>query len=88
MLRARISSKYKDDDFVELNNLLYYVPWSLAIDDGDLKYSMVRWIDLFLADVDDVVPKVQIKSANRTPWIDAEVLKAVRKKERLRKKKS
>ena len=40
------------------------------------------WI-FFLAAVN--FPKIEIKSANSAPWIDAEVLKAVRKIERLRK---
>nr|XP_058968486.1 S-antigen protein-like [Pocillopora verrucosa] len=35
--------------------------------------------------VNDCVPMIEIKLANCAPWIDAEVLKAVRKKERLRK---
>ena len=29
-----------------------------------------------------IVVKIEIKSTNSAPWIDAEVLKAVRKKER------
>jgi len=33
-----------------------------------------------------MVPKIKVRSANSTPWIDAEVLKAVRKKERHGKK--
>ena len=36
--------------------------------------------------VTENVPKIEIKSANSAPWIDDEVLKAVRKKERLRKR--
>ena len=52
----------------------------------DMDFSTVKWMDLFLAAIDDCVPKIEIKSANSAPWIDAEVLKAVRKKERLRKR--
>lgn len=44
-----------------------------------------EWIFFFFAAVNDCVPMIEIKSANCAPWIDAEVLKAVRKKERLRK---
>ena len=43
-----------------------------------------EWI-FFFAAVNDCVPMIEIKSANCAQWIDAEVLKAVRKKERLRK---
>ena len=49
-------------------------------------FSTVKWVDLFFfAAVNDCVPMIEIKLANCAPWIDAEVLKAVRKKERLRK---
>ena len=41
---------------------------------------------MFLTTVETVVPKVRIRATNSAPWIDAEVLRAVRKKERLRKK--
>ena len=41
------------------------------------------WI-FSLAAVNDCVPKIEIKSANSASWIDAEVLKSVRKKERLK----
>lgn len=40
----------------------------------------------FLAGINDCVPKNEVKSANSAPLIDAEVLKAVRKKERLRQR--
>ena len=43
-------------------------------------------MDLFLAAINDCVSKIEVKSANSAPWIDAEVLKAVIKKERLRKR--
>ena len=34
-----------------------------------------------------IVLKIEIKSTNSAPWIDAEVLKAVRKKERKKERK-
>ena len=51
-----------------------------------MDFSTIKWMDLFFAAVNDCVPKIEIKSANSARWIDAEVLKAVRKKERLRKR--
>ena len=77
---------YKDADFGGLQELLNYIPWDIAYDENDMDLSTVKWMDLFLAAVNDCVPKIEIKSANSAPWIDAEVLKAVRKKERLRKR--
>lgn len=38
-------------------------------------------MDLFLVAINDSVPKIGVKSANSAPWIDAEVLKAVRKRD-------
>lgn len=38
-------------------------------------------MDLFLVAINDCVPKIGVKSANSAPWIDAEVLKAVRKRD-------
>ena len=76
---------YKDADFGRLQELLNYIPWDIAYDENDMDFSTVKWMDLYLAAVNDCVPKIEIKSANSAPWIDAEVLKAVRKKERLRK---
>ncbi|XP_068712151.1 uncharacterized protein [Montipora foliosa] len=51
-----------------------------------MDFSTVKWMDLFLAAINDCVPKIEVKLANSAPWIDAEVLKVVRKKERLRKR--
>ena len=77
---------YKDADFGGLQELLNYIPWDIAYDENYMDLSTVKWMDLFLSAVNDCVPKIEIKSANSAPWIDAEVLKAVRKKERLRKR--
>jgi len=59
---------------------------NLAYKEDDMELSTAKWMDLFLAAVDDCVPKIKVRSTNSAPWIDAEVLKTVRKKERLRKK--
>ena len=71
---------YKDADFDGLQELLNYIPWDIVYDENDMDFSTVKWMDLFLAAVNDCVPKIEIKSANSAPWIDAEVLKAVRRK--------
>ena len=77
---------YKDADFAELRNLLKIVPWDLAYEEDDMELSTTKWKDLFHTAADDCVPKIKVRSANSAPWIDTEVLKAVRKKERLGKK--
>ena len=77
---------YKDADFDELQELWNYIPWDVVYDENDMYFSTVKWVDLFFAAINDCVLKIEIKSANCAPWIDDEVLKAVRKKERLRKR--
>ena len=43
-------------------------------------------MDHFRVAEDDCFPKIKVRSANSAPWIDLEVLKAVRKKKRLIKR--
>jgi hypothetical protein len=47
---------------------------------------LLSWEDLFLTCVDQFIPKIRIKDPNRPPWIDADVLHLIRKKERVRRK--
>lgn len=54
--------------------------------DKDIDASAACWYDMFLSCVDEFVPKVVIKDANRLPWIDKEVLSLIRKKIRTRHK--
>ena len=41
---------------------------------------------MFLSRVDEFVPKVLIRDANRPPWIDREVLQLIRKKNQIWRK--
>ena len=54
--------------------------------DSDIDTSTACCYDMFLSCVDEFVPKVVIKDANRPPWIDKEVLLLIRKKNRTRRK--
>lgn len=74
----RYVCNYKDTDFAEVRNLVKFVPWDLAYEEDDMELSTAKWLHLFLAAVDDCVPKIKVGSANSAPWIDAEVLKAER----------
>ena len=62
------------------------VSWDTVFMDNDTDDSTACWYDMFLSCVDEFVPKVVIKDANRLPWIDKEVLLLVRKKSRTRYK--
>ena len=69
-----------------LQELLKHTPWDVVYDENDMDFSTVKWIDPFFAAVNDCVPKIAIKLAYSAQWIDAKILKAVREKERLRKR--
>ena len=60
--------------------------WDTVFVDNDIDASIACWYDMFLSCVDEFVPKVVIKDANRPPWIDKEVLLLIRKKNRTRRK--
>ena len=77
---------YKKADMEGLHILMRIAPWDLCFNNEDLDGSVQRWTDLFLTTIESVVPKSKVRATNRAPWIDAEVLSMVRKKERLRKK--
>ena len=49
--------------------------------DNDIDASTACWYDMFLSCVDEFVPKVVIKDANRPPRIDKEVLLLIREEE-------
>ena len=64
---------------------LKHVPWDTAFVDGDVDYTLARWQDLFLACIEKFVPKITIKDPNKPPWIDAEVMQLIRKKNKIRR---
>ena len=64
---------YKDADFGGLQELLNYIPWDIAYNENNMDFSTVKWMDLFLAAINDCVPKIEVKSANSAPSRDQEV---------------
>ena len=78
----RCSSNLASGLYITLRNL----SWDTVFVDNDIDASIACWYDMFLSCVDEFVPKVVIKDANRPPWIDKEVLLLLRKKNRTRRK--
>lgn len=76
----------KKADLSGLKSALRYLPWDTVFVDNDIDASTACWYDLFLSCVDEFVPKVLIRDANRPPWIEREVLQLIRKKNRIRRK--
>ena len=65
---------------------MHDIPRETAFLDNDIDVNLVSWEDLFLTCVDQFIPKIRIQDPNRPPWIDADVLHLIRKKERVRRK--
>jgi hypothetical protein len=53
---------------------------------NDIDASLANWCDLFLSTVSDYVPKRRVKNTRDHPWLDDELLKAIKHKNRCRKK--
>jgi hypothetical protein len=70
------------DDFLQTLN---DTPWDLCFSDPpDVDYAH-NFKDLFLAVVNDVVPRSMPKKRRRAPWISNDIIRLIRKKRRLYK---
>ena len=74
---------YKSVNWNALNESLMNVPWLVY---NDIDASLANWCDLFLSTVSDHVPKRRVKNTRDHPWLDDELLKAIKHKNRCRKK--
>ena len=77
---GRAVYNFKKADLSGLKSTLRNISWDTVFVDNDIDASFACWYDMFLSCVDEFVPKVVIKDANRPPWIDKEVLLLMRKK--------
>lgn len=77
---SRIVYDFKNGDFEGLRNALNRVPFDMALLDDDINSCWLKWRDLFLATVDEFIPKKKIKDVNSPPWIDGEVRYLLKKK--------
>jgi adenylate kinase family enzyme len=87
--KARIKRRvynFKKADWQGLKELLSKVPWEAGLLTNDVDTSLSNWCDMFLAAVDNSIPKCTSRNVNRHPWIDKELLTLIKKKNTLRKK--
>lgn len=69
------------DDFIQTLN---DTPWDLCFTDPpDVNISWNNFKDLFIATIEDLIPKAKPKNNRRPPWITNEIIRLVRKKRRL-----
>ena len=51
---------------------------------GDIEASLSNWCDLFVSAVNDHVPKQRVRNVHDHPWLDLELMKFVKKKNKQR----
>ena len=79
-------SNYKKANWEGLKESPKTIPWDLCFVQNDVDASLNNWCDLFLAAVDDHVPKTKHRNVHDYPWIDSELLSLIRKKNKQRVK--
>ena len=76
----------KKADLAGLKSTLKHLSWDTAFIDNDIDSTVTCWNDLFSTCLDEFVPKVLIRDANRPPWIDNDVLQLIKKKNMVRRR--
>ena len=84
--QSRFVYCYKKADFDALRDTLDATPFLCALDNENVDDDWQCWHDLFIACVEQHVPKIKIRDINSPPWIDSEVVHLLHKKDSARKK--
>ena len=77
---------YSRGDFNGLRSGIGAIDLCSTINTDDVNISWHQWKDAFLAAVQDYIPKKNIKGRNNPPWINGDIVHALRKKESARQK--
>ncbi|XP_071842675.1 uncharacterized protein, partial [Apostichopus japonicus] len=74
---------YKQGDFEQLNTLLHVSPWDMVVNDHDVESSWNGFLDLRSAAVRDSIPTKMTHNRGKSPWINGDLAKLLKKKRRL-----
>ena len=78
---------YNRGNFNELRSTLETVDLSVAVESAvDINHGWLKWKELFLSCVRGSIPVKTISNFNNPPWINGEIIHAIRKKETVRRK--
>ena len=78
---------YNRGNFNELRATLETVDLSGAVESAvDINHGWLKWKELFLSCVRGSIPVKTISNVNNPPWINGEIIHAIRKKETVRRK--
>lgn len=58
----------------------------MGFDEVDIDQSWESWRDLLLSAVESFIPKIKLKDAKSPKWIDSEIIKLSKQKNRLWKR--
>ena len=84
--QSRFVYSYKKADFDALRDTLDATPFPCALDNENVDGDWQCWHGLFIACVEQHVPKIKIRDINSPPWIDSEVIHLLHKMDSARKK--
>ena len=82
----RVILDYRRGDFDGLRAALDAINLTCAFQPDDINSSWLLWKDMFLAAVHDHIPSKKIKGRNSPPWMNGDIIYALRKKEAVRRK--
>ena len=74
---------FKKADFEGLRRSISVTQLDIGYDENDIDQSWESWRDLFLNAVESFIPKIRLKDAKSPKWIDSEIIKLSKKKDRL-----
>ena len=75
---------FKKAQWNELRIALTSAPWDQVFVYDCINTTLSNWTNMFMEIVENYVPKLEIKNSNSTPWIDQDVIRLLRKKDKQR----
>lgn len=79
----RLVYDFKRADFDGLKEAISHTPLDVTFDCNDIDQCWECWRDLFLTTVDTFVPKLKIRDSKSPKWIDGEIIKLSKHKDKL-----
>ena len=80
----RFVYNFKKVNWDALKEVLTNTSWDMSFVFGDIEASLSNWCDLFVSAVNDHVPKRRVRNVHDHPWLDLELMKLIKKKNKQR----
>ena len=76
---------WKRADLNGLKHAILHTPWDFAFEENCIDTSVASWMDLFLTIADEHIPKITVTDTDRRLWLDRDILRSMRRKDKLRR---